>query len=473
MSDGAIGLAALERRLGDDLASIEYPPPDWVPPTHAPDGTRALDVAIVGAGMAGLCAGFALMREGITGLQCLDAAPEGQEGPWVTWARMLTLRSPKQLQGPALGIASLSFRAWFIAQWGSEAWATLDKAPRAMWMDYLRWYRRATRVPARNEARVTTIAPDGTLYRLDLAGGSAVFARHVVLATGRDGLGGPHIPSVFAGLPPSHCAHSSQAIDFSALAGRRVVVVGASASAFDNAAVALEAGCAAMTLLVRRPALPRVNKFTHMAHPGFTHGLSEAPPEQRLALQAYAFAEQVPPPRESVLRVSRHAHARMVLAAPVLAARMAGQAVLLETAQGSFTTDFVILGTGFDTDPSRRPELSQVAADIALWRDHVADAGIFANAPWLDEAFAFTPRPGHSAPHLARLHCFNFAATVSRGKVSGDIPALSDGAQRLARGIAARLFNADIATHEALLHAYARPELLGDEWPDSLPSAAE
>jgi cation diffusion facilitator CzcD-associated flavoprotein CzcO len=473
MNDDAVGLAALERRLADDLAAIEYPAPDWVPPSFGPDGRRLPDVAIIGAGMAGLCAAFALMREGIVHLQCLDAAPEGREGPWVTWARMHTLRSPKQLQGPALGIASLSFRAWFIAQWGRAAWDRLDKAPRGMWMDYLRWYRLATRIPVRNGARVTAIVPDGALYRLELAGEAPLFARHVVLATGRDGLGGPHVPEAFRHLPPTHCRHSSEAIDFAALAGRDVVVVGASASAFDNAAVALEGGCARMTMLVRRPRLPRVNKFTHMAHPGFTHGLREAAPADRLRLQAYAFAEQVPPPRESVLRVARHANARMVLACPVHAARLEGDRVRLETARGVIETDFVILGTGFDHDLARRPELAPVAADIALWSDHVADAGVFAAAPWLDDAFAFTAKPGRAAPHLARLHCFNFAATASHGKVSGDVPALSDGAQRLARNLAARLFNADIARHEALLHAYARPELLGDEWPEKLPSAAE
>jgi cation diffusion facilitator CzcD-associated flavoprotein CzcO len=478
MSDDAIGLAALEKRLADDLASIEYPAPDWVPPTPGPDGQRVPDVAVIGAGMAGLCAGFALMREGIVHLACLDAAPEGLEGPWVTWARMQTLRSPKQLQGPALGIAALSFRAWFIAQWGRAAWDRLDKAPRGMWMDYLRWYRRATGVPVRNHARVTAIVPEGALYRLEISGAAPVFARHVVLATGRDGLGGPHVPEMFQHLPPTHCVHSSEAIDFDHLGGRDVVVVGASASAFDNAAAALEAGCASMTMLVRRPRLPVVNKFTHIAHAGFTHGLLAAPPADRLRLQAYAFTEQVPPPRESVLRVSRHARARMLIGCAVQAARMAGDRALLHTPRGVVAADFVILGTGFEQDIFRRPELAAVAPDVALWADHVADAGLFASSPWLDDAFAFTAKPGRIAPHLARLHCFNFAATVSHGKVSGDIPALSDGAQRLSRAIAARLFNADLARHEALLHAYARPELLGDEWPAlpepiDLPSAAE
>jgi cation diffusion facilitator CzcD-associated flavoprotein CzcO len=342
-----------------------------------------------------------------------------------------------------------------------------------MWMAYLRWFRAATGVRVRNAARVTAIVPDGALYRLEIAGSQPAFARHVVLATGRDGFGGPHVPDVFRDLPASHCLHSSGAIDFAQLQGRDVAVVGASASAFDNAAGALEAGCRSMTLLVRRACLPPVNKFLQMAHPGYTHGLREAPPEWRLRLMGHAFAEQVPPPRESVLRVSRHANARMLLGAPVLAARIDGARVALETPRGTVTADLVILGTGFDQDIARRPELAPVAADIALWSDHMADAGIFASSPWLDDAFAFTARPGRVAPHLARLHCFTFAATISHGKVSGDIPALSDGAQRLSRAIAARLFAADLAEHERRLHQFGRRELLGDEWPDPIPSAAE
>ena len=67
--------------------------------------------------------------------RCLDRGPAGVEGPWVTYARMETLRSPKVLTGPAAGIPSLTFRAWFVAQFGAAEWEALDKIPRVMWMD--------------------------------------------------------------------------------------------------------------------------------------------------------------------------------------------------------------------------------------------------------------------------------------------------------------------------------------------------
>ena len=90
--------------------------------------------------MAGLALAAALVQRGVS-VVAYDEAPAGLEGPWATTARMETLRSPKQLAGPALGIPSLTFRAWFEAQFGEVAWESLDKIPRLQWMDYLRWYR--------------------------------------------------------------------------------------------------------------------------------------------------------------------------------------------------------------------------------------------------------------------------------------------------------------------------------------------
>ncbi len=48
-------------------------------------------------------------------------------------------------QAHHLGVPSLTFRAWWEAQYGSAAWDALDKIPRARWMDYLRWYRTTLR----------------------------------------------------------------------------------------------------------------------------------------------------------------------------------------------------------------------------------------------------------------------------------------------------------------------------------------
>ncbi len=474
---GPSGLDALEARLRRDLESLELPGKPWVPPRDTAEGRPVADVAVVGAGMCGLAAAAALRLLGIERVRVLDRAPAGGEGPWVTFARMETLRSPKTLAGPALGLPALTFRAWFEAQHGAEGWARLGKIPRATWMDYLVWYRRAMGIAVENGAAVALVRPreDG-LVALELAGGAEdVLCRHLVLATGRDGLGGPAVPGFVRDVGRRFWAHSAEAIDFAALRGRRVGVVGAGASAFDNAAAALEAGCASLDMLVRRPALPRVNKFTGIGSAGVVEGFAGLPDDWKWRFLHHVLGEQTPPPRDSVLRVSRHPNARLRLASPVLSLAEADGALRVETPRGALSVDFLILATGFRADPARRPELALVAPHIRLWRDRFAppEPGLehdeLADSPDLAPDYAFQERVPGACPALARIRCFNHPATLSHGKLSGDIPAVSEGAQRLARAVARSLFVEDREHHFARLRAYDTPELLGDEWPEPAP----
>lgn len=156
MTQAADGLAALEAQLQQDLEYLELPAKSWVP-AHTYNGESVRDVVVLGAGMCGLAALARLQLTGINNVVAYDAAPAGREGPWVTFARMETLRSPKNLHGPALGLAQLTFRAWFTAQWGKAAWQALDKIPKDQWMDYLIWYRKVLNLPVHNNVRVTGI----------------------------------------------------------------------------------------------------------------------------------------------------------------------------------------------------------------------------------------------------------------------------------------------------------------------------
>ena len=90
-----IGLDGLAAAARHDLERLNYPAANWVLPTSGPDGRAALDVLVAGAGMCGQTAAFALLREGVTNIRIVDRAPRGLEGPWGTFARMETLRSPK------------------------------------------------------------------------------------------------------------------------------------------------------------------------------------------------------------------------------------------------------------------------------------------------------------------------------------------------------------------------------------------
>lgn len=462
-----LGLAALEARLRQDLAWLEMPAKPWVPPRRQ-DGKDVTDVVIIGAGMCGLAVAAALRLLGIANIRVLDRAPAGQEGPWVTFARMETLRSPKTLAGPALDLPALTFRAWFEHQHGAAAFEALGKIPRGMWMDYLIWYRRVMGIAVENEVAVSDIrSAAGDLFALETSAGR-ILARRVVLATGRDGLGGPWLPEIAQNLPPELRAHSRDMIDFAALAGKRVGVVGAGASAMDNAAAALEAGCGRLDMFVRRLELPRVNKFTGIGSPGVVHGFAGLPDDWKWRFLDLVLSAQTPPPRDSTLRVSRFPHAHLHLGSPIRALSAQDGVIRLETPQGAFELDFLIFGTGFRVDVAGRPELAHFAPHIRLWGDRFQAARPneeLATSPDLDPGFAFQERQPGACPALARLHCFNYPATLSHGKLSGDIPAVSAGAKRLARFIARAFFVEDKEQHFMNLQAYETPELQGDEWP--------
>jgi cation diffusion facilitator CzcD-associated flavoprotein CzcO len=465
-AEDAIGLAALEARLRHELALLNLPPKAWLPAGE--DGV--LDVLVVGGGLNGLTAAAALKFLGITRVAILDRAAPGMEGPWVTTARMRTLRTAKEVAGPALGIPSLTFRAWFEAQHGHAAWAAMERIPRAMWMDHMVWYRRVLDLPVRNGVEVTLIRPDGAApLRVETVAHGTFRARRVILATGIDGLGGPAVPEVIAKLPRRYWAHSSDPIDMAALAGRRVAVVGAGASAMDNAACALEAGAASVDLLIRRAEMPRVDKFTGVGSKGMAHGFMALPPEDKWRFFRIANAAQLPAPRQSVLRVSQHPNARFHFASPILDASEDAGALRVTTPRGVHRLDFLILATGFAIAPQTRPELAAIAPHIRRWSDSYApppgeeDPGLAAS-PDLGAGFEFLQRTPGACPGLERIACFTFPAVLSHGKLTSGIPSVSEGARRLAEAMARSLFVEDRAKIAAAFDAYATPELLGDEW---------
>ena len=463
---GTDGLAKLEAALARDFERLNHPPPDWVPPRAGPDGERMVDVAIVGAGMCGLAAAFALRRIGISNLRQVDRSPAGREGPWLTYARMETLRSPKHLSGPVLGIGGLTFRAWWEAS-GND-WEGLGRISRTVWADYLDWYRRVTGAAVENEVDVTAIEPGASAIRVRVAGpegAETVHARRVVLATGREGQAAPRVPAPLAPYLGDLVRHSSEDIDFPALAGRRVAVIGLAATAFDNAAAALEAGATEVVLMGRAPALPRLNKMKQTVYPGFTHGFPGLPDREKLRWLDHVVQQRIAPPRHSVLRVSSDPRLRLLLGAEIARAAPEGPALRLETTRGSIDADRVILGTGFAFDLEAPREIARLAPEILRWRDRVPEAGgEWGECPYLAPDFSFLPRSGSKVEGLGRLHCFTHAAQLSLGNLANDIPVVSEGAARLARGIAASLFLEDRDHHWRNLQDYDEPELLGDEW---------
>jgi FAD-dependent urate hydroxylase len=471
------GLDELAAQARRDFARMNFPAADWVPAAAGPDGRPMLDVLIVGAGSCGQTAAFALARDGVRNVRVVDRADRGREGPWGTYARMETLRSPKHLTGPDLGFPALTFRAWYEAQHGPEKWERLYKVATADWLAYLLWVRDTAGVVVENRTEVTRLIPHAEGARAELmgpAGAETVYARKVVLAGGRDGSGAPYVPpfpSLKRDAAAGHCRvfHSSDAIDFERFRAGKVGVLGASASAFDNAAVALEAGAAEAHLFVRRPHLPQINKSKWAAFPGFFLGYRDLDDTTRWRIYTYIFAEAVPPPHESVLRCDRYAGFTLHLAEPWLDAIAGDDGVTVVTAKARYVFDAIVMATGFSVDLTQRPELAGFHDRIALWADRVSprDAAQHPDAarfPYLGPGFELMERTPGTVPGLSHIHVFNAGSTMSHGALAGDIPGMAFGADRLSHAIAASLFAASADALQASLQAHDDRELESTRW---------
>ncbi|WP_414502680.1 NAD(P)-binding domain-containing protein [Zymobacter sp. IVIA_5232.4 C2] len=465
------GLPALEARLQQDLEWLALPAGRWTPRVQR-DGQPVQDVVVIGAGMAGLAVAAALQLQGVHAV-LYDRAARDYEGPWATIARMETLRSPKHLTGPALGLPSLTFRAWYEAQFGREAWDALDKIPRLQWMDYLRWYRRVLKLEVRNEHELISLVPrdDGvTVLTLSHRGERhTVLARHVVLALGMDAFGGPSLPDVVRDVPQRYWSHTSAPLDYAALKGKRVAVVGGSASAMDAAATSLEAGASDVEILIRRPDFPRFNRTKGVSNPGFRQGYAALPDAWKWQLEHALLTEQIAPPHGSTLRVSRHDNVWFNFSSPVTRIRPRQHDVLVHTPKGDIAVDHVILATGYRLDWAAQPAFSALVPHIRRWGDAFQPPPDqqheqLAEHPYLNDDFSFQPRSAQAPAAISNVYCFCHPAHLSNGHVIGLIPGISQAAQTVAEAIVGKLYVDDRDHHYQGIMAYDDPELLGDEW---------
>ena len=471
-----MALADLEARIAHDLACLGHGAADWTQPRTHPDG-HVHDVVIVGGGQSGLGAAFGLLRERVSNILVIDENPAGYEGPWDTYARMVTLRTPKHITSIDLGIPSLTFRAYWEAQHGPEGWAAIDKIPRRDWMAYLRWYRAVLGLPMRNDTTLTLVQPieDG-LFRLHLAEGAPLLARKVVLATGIQGGGHWHTPPMISdALPRSRYAHTSEAIHYAALAGKRIAILGGGASAFDNAQHALGLGVGEAHVFIRRPTLPTVNPIRFMEGAGLIPRFPSLGDADKYAMMASFFARNQPPTNDTFERAAAWPGFRLHLGAPWLGVAETETGVEVTTPQGTQTFDFLILSTGLITDPALRPELRLVADGIARWSDrYVAPAGIASAVidahPYLGPGFELIARDA-AGQSLHGLFAFNYSGLISLGLAASALSGLKHALRRLVSGVADQLFLDDKqAMMEAYL-SYAEPEFVG-RWPRDEAEAA-
>jgi cation diffusion facilitator CzcD-associated flavoprotein CzcO len=473
-------LDRLAQRVRHELDLLEYPKRPWLDARRTASGEPIADVVIVGAGQGGLAAAFGLMRERVGNLLVIDQNPLDRAGPWLNFARMRTLRTPKHVIGPDLGVPSLTPRAWYEAQHGDGSWESLGLIPKESWAAYLSWYRRTLGIPVRPDTRVGALewdererawrvpcfasaTPAGS--RGDTEGGpeDVVHARRVVLATGIEGSGQWHVPAMIRALPSNLYAHTRADIDFDALRGKRIAVLGAGASSFDNASTALEHGAREVRLFFRRSDLVKINPYRWAEFVGFLHHFGDLPDDEkwRFILQILRMGQL--PPADTYRRATSHPGFHLHPGTGWNSLEARGDTVCIATDRGSIECDFIIAGTGFVTDLSVRPELVRIERHIARWADrYTPPAGErhedLLRHPYLGPGFEFTEREPGEAPYLGTVHNYTFGCLLSLGFGGASISGMKYSIPRLVSGVTGSLFVEDRAAHFESLRCFAEEE---------------
>jgi cation diffusion facilitator CzcD-associated flavoprotein CzcO len=441
--------AALAERARAERTQLAYPDRVWTNPGHAASGEPVDDVIIVGAGQSGLGIYEGLRRDGIARIRLVDAAPAGREGVWKTFARMSTLRTPKILNGLDFGQPSLSVRSWYVARHGQAAWDGLHQIPRDDWADYLAWYRETLRIPVENGVSVTDVRSlgDGVVVDARTPDGPRSFAaRTVVLATGYDGAGDWAAPQIVSDAVAAHLwSHSNGAIDFAALAGLRVGVIGHGASAFDNAASALVAGAASADLLFRRAALPRINPLRHVETAALMGHYPALSDETRWNIARFVKRVDQPPAESGYRTANSMPGFELHPASPLVSVVQVGETVHVTTPRRTFVFDHLICATGLRVQLENRPELQTLAPLITRWSqrrpDLVGASGAEDDAlgqyPYLGPSYEFTSVAGNE--WVSRVFAFSGLGFVSQGPHSTSISGHKHAIPRVVRGITQRL----------------------------------
>ncbi|MEO0352651.1 MAG: NAD(P)/FAD-dependent oxidoreductase [Cyanobacteria bacterium P01_A01_bin.15] len=420
--------AAAERlqHLADSIAAdielLSYPRRTWDYSRH----TDTLEVAIIGAGYVGKSAAFGLRRHGIERVCVFDRCPPGQEGPWRTYARNATLRTPKNVTGGLdWGMPNLNFRRWCAARYGDDYWQRIRYIPRLLWADYLDWYGDVLELPIQNNTEVQDIRwhePEQCFWLQTRHRGIPELrkARFVIFATGMDCAGGQNIPAIVQANLPSACYHHTMDnIDFSRLAGQRVGIIGGGASAFDNALLVLQAGAKSVDITIRRPQLPNLNRIRWSEWNGYHRHFIDLPDAMKWA---YSLAEvrvgQLPPPHTYYQTIS-HPRLTLYTNAPVKQLSYTAGTIVGQYGDLTLHHDVLICGTGFITNLDDQLELKTLAPHIARWCDRYTPSPgdehpAMARYPYLGKQLEFMPKsPEHG--YLSRCYYLSSGAALLSG----------------------------------------------------------
>jgi hypothetical protein len=143
--------------------------------------------------------------------------------------------------------------------------------------------------------------------------------------------------------------------------------------------------------------------------------------------------------------------------------------VEITTPKGVFAYDFLVLSTGFKTDAALRPELADLADDIALWRDRYtpppgADNPLIDDHPYLGRGFELQGKTDVGATRLYGLFAFNYSALASLGLTAAALSGMAFALPKLVSAVTAQLFLDDRETILDGFFRYAEPEFVS-AWP--------
>ena len=152
---------------------------------------------------------------------------------------------------------------------------------------------------------------------------------------------------------------------------------------------------------------------------------------------------------------------RMIAGLPIASASFARGKIRIGGEDGELEFDHLLLGTGYEVDLGRRPELSSFHDRVALWRDRFRPpAGEkddpLLQYPYLGPAFELLEKAPGTAPFLRHVHVFNNSAVLSLGPVCNGITGLKSGVRKLVAGITRGLFADDADQHFRSLDSYRK-----------------
>ena len=246
-----------------------------------------------------------------------------------------------------------------------------DPVPIGVFLDHTDWFREQKGFDV-DERLVDTVEADDTgAFVATMEDGTTITAEKVLAAPGIRHF--VTLPAWHEGVPEHRRAHTVDLVDFDALAGARVVVVGGRQSAYEWAALLCDHGAGSVDVVHRHPApaFERVSwEFVDpyveqtLAQRGWWRSLP-AEEQRAIALEFWQVGRLTLEPwltprlRPDVVTVHPSCE--------VVDVEEGDEATLLGLTDGSrLTADFVVFASGYRADIGRVPYLEPLVGSLAV-----------------------------------------------------------------------------------------------------------